>query len=101
MRFDWRGISGAILTVATASTALLLDGGLPALSALAPLFVCIAAFSAALSGVLPGLICAVIAVAFTASFAPDPGPAPDFDAARYVQTIVLAIVATVAAVITG
>ena len=100
MQFDWRGISGPALTAATAFTALMLDGNSLAVPGLAPLFVCIAAFSAAMSGVVAGLICAVIAVAFTASFASDAGPV-DFGPTRYIQATVLAIAATGAAAVTG
>jgi PAS domain-containing protein len=95
MRFDWRATSGPVLTLATASAALLSDDNFFLVANLAPLFVSIAALSAAISGVIPGLICAAIAVALTALPALDPG------ASQNARTIVLAIAATGAALVTG
>jgi PAS domain-containing protein len=101
MQFDWRVISGPALTTLMALVAIALDRNFHVVLNLAPLFVCSAAFSAALSGVVPGLICAVIAVAFTALFGHDHGVAPDFDAANLTRLIMLAIAAGGAAIITG
>src|SRR4051794_23584705 len=101
MRFDWRATSGPVLTLATASAALVSDGNLFVIANLAPLFVCIAALSAAISGVIPGLVCAAIAVVFTVLATPAQDPAAVFDAIPYARTIILAITATGAAIITG
>jgi PAS domain-containing protein len=66
MQFDWRAISGPALSIATVSSALVLDRDVLNVSELAPLFVGIAVISAALGGLTPGLISALIALGFTA-----------------------------------
>ena len=93
MRFDWRATSGPALTLVTASVALLSDDDFFLVANLAPLFVCIAALSAAISGIIPGLICVAVAVAFTALSAPDQGPSQD------ARTVMLAIAAAGAAIV--
>ena len=50
MPFDWRALSGPVLTAATALIAFLVDRTLVAVPNPAPLFVCIVAFAASLSG---------------------------------------------------
>ncbi len=101
MLFDWRAISGPVLTTATALIAIVLDRHFLIVPNLAPLFVCIAAFSAALSGIAPGLISTFIAVAFTALFALDHGVATGVQAAGFTRLTMLAITAGGAAMITG
>jgi PAS domain-containing protein len=101
MQFDWRAISGPAITIATALIAVVIEGNFLVVSHLAPLFVCIAALSAALSGVAPGLISAVIAVAFTALLIRDHGTTAGINSANVAQLIMLAIAAGGAAVVTG
>jgi PAS domain-containing protein len=103
MQFDWRALSGPALTTATALFAVAIDGNfqLHVAPNLAPLFVGIAAFSAALSGIVPGLISAVMAVAFTALLVRDPGAAPDSNTIDLARLTMLALAAGGGAVITG
>jgi PAS domain-containing protein len=97
MQFDWRAISGPTVTIATALIAVVVDGNSIVVSNLAPLFVCIAALSAALSGIAPGLISTVIAVAFTVLLVRDQG----INAANVAHLISLTVAASGAAVVTG
>jgi PAS domain-containing protein len=101
MQFDWRDISGPALTMATALFAVVIDGNFHIVPYLAPLFVAIAAFAAALSGIVPGLISAILAVAFTAPFVRNPGAASDLHATDLARLAMLAIAAGGAAIITG
>lgn len=101
MQFDWRALSGPVLTTAAALIAIALDRNFPVVPYLAPLFVCIAAFSAALSGTAPGLISTVIAVAVSALFVRSHGAAEDVSAASFAELTVLAVAAGGAAVISG
>jgi PAS domain-containing protein len=97
MQFDWRAIGGPTLTTATALVASVVDGNSTIVFLLAPLFVCIAALSAALSGIAPGLISTAIAVAFTALLVHDHGT----DATSVAHLIMLTVAASTAAIVTG
>jgi PAS domain-containing protein len=81
MQFDWRAISGPTVTIATALIAVVVDGNSIVVSNLAPLFVCIAALSAA----------------FTVLLVRDQG----INAANVAHLITLAVAAGGAAVVTG
>jgi PAS domain-containing protein len=93
MQFDWRAISGPALSIATVSAAMVLDRNILTVSDLAPLFVGIAAISAALGGITPGLISALIALAFTALSELGHGSAPGQNAAALAALTTLAIAA--------
>jgi PAS domain-containing protein len=97
MQFDWRAISGPIVTIATALIAVAVDSNSIVVSDLAPLFVCIAALSAALSGIAPGLISTAIAVAFAAWLVRDHG----IDAANIAHLTTLAVAGSGAAIVIG
>jgi PAS domain-containing protein len=100
MQVDWRALSGPVAATATATIAVTLDRHFLVVPHLAPVFVCIAAFSAALSGIVPGLVSASIALGFTALFM-DRNGTVDLDAAHVTQLSVLAITAGGGAIVTG
>lgn len=97
MQFDWRALSGPIVTIATALIAVAVDRNSIVVSNLAPLFVCTAALSAALGGIAPGLISTTVAVAFTVWLVRDHG----INAADVAHLVMLAVAASGAAVVTG
>ena len=101
MQFDWRAISGPVLTTATALTAILVDRRLMPFPIPAPLFVCIVAFAGSLSGLASGMISAAIAVAAAALFFLNHRAAPGYDTADLVAAAMLALTAAGTAVITG
>ncbi|WP_213773612.1 PAS-domain containing protein [Bradyrhizobium sp. dw_78] len=102
MRFDWRAISGPVLTTATALTALFVDRYVVAIPNPAPLFVCAVAFAGSLSGLGSGLISAAIAVAASALFfLHHHHPAPGYDATDLVRLSMLAVTTAGTAAITG
>jgi PAS domain-containing protein len=101
MKFDWRAISGPVLTTATASIAILADHNLVVVPNPAPLFVCIVAFAASLSGLASGLVSAAIAVAASALFFLNHRATPGYDLSDLVRLLLLAMTAAGTAVITG
>ncbi len=101
MTFDWRAISGPLLTTATALIAILVDRALVAVPNPAPLFVCIVAFAGSLSGLASGLISAAIAVMASALFFFNHRTTPGYDIADLVRLAMLAMTAGGAAAITG
>ncbi len=101
MQFDWRAISGPVLTAATALIAILVDHHFAAVPNPAPLFVCIVAFAASLSGLTSGMISAAIAVAASAVFFLDHRATPGYDAADLVRLLMLAMTAAGTAGVTG
>src|SRR5450759_3906454 len=101
MQFDWRAISGPVLTTATALIAILADRHFIAVPNPAPLFVCIVAFAASLSGLASGMISAVIAVAASALFFLNHRATPGYDMADLVRLAMLAMTAAATAAITG
>jgi PAS domain-containing protein len=101
MQFDWRALSGPILTTATALIAFFVDRNLVTLPNPAPLFVCIVAFAASLSGTASGLISAIIAVASSALFFLIQRATPGYDLSDLARMLLLAITAAGTAVITG
>ena len=101
MQFDWRALSGPVLTAATALIAFLVDRTLIAVPNPAPLFVCIVAFAASISGTASGLTSAVIAVVSSALFFLNHRAAPGYDMSDLARMVLLAITAAGTAVITG
>jgi PAS domain-containing protein len=101
MQFDWRAISGPVLTISTALIALFVDRYFIAVPNPAPLFVCIVAFAACLSGLASGLTSAVIAVASSALFFLNHRATPGYDTADLVRLSMLAMTAAGTAAITG
>jgi PAS domain-containing protein len=101
MQFDWRAISGPVLTAATALTAILLDHRVMAAPNPAPLFVCIVAFAGSLSGLPSALISAALAVASSALFFLNHRGAPGYDTTDLVRLAMLAITVAGTAGITG
>jgi PAS domain-containing protein len=101
MQFDWRPISGPVLTTATALAAILVDRHLMALPNPAPLFVCIVACASSLSGLASGMVSAAIAVVAAALFFVNHRAAPGYDAADLQHLLMLAVTATATAAITG
>ncbi len=101
MQFDWRALSGPLLTAATALTAFLVDRTLVTVPNPAPLFVCIVAFAASISGTASGLTSAVIAVVSSALFFLNHRATPGYDMSDLVRMLLLAITAAGTAVITG
>lgn len=101
MQFDWRALSGPVLTAATALIAFIVDRNLVAVPNPAPLFVCIVAFAASLSGTASGLISAVIAVISSALFFLNHRATPGYDMSDLARMLLLAITAAGTAVITG
>ncbi|WGS00219.1 PAS-domain containing protein [Bradyrhizobium sp. ISRA443] len=101
MRFDWRAISGPVLTAATALAAFLIDRLIVPVPNPAPLFVCIVALTSSVSGIACGLISAAIAVAGSALFFLDHRAMPGYDASDVARMLMLAATAAGTAVITG
>ena len=101
MQFDWRAISGPVLTTATALIAILADRTLIAVPNPAPLFVCIVAFAGSLSGLASGMVSAAIAVAASALFFLNHRATPGYDSADLVRLMMLAMTAVGTAGITG
>lgn len=101
MQFDWRALSGPVLTAATASIAFVVDRHLVAVPNPAPLFVCIVAFAASLSGTASGLTSAVIAVVSSALFFLNQRAAPGYDMSDLSRMLLLAVTAAGTAAITG
>jgi PAS domain-containing protein len=101
MQFDWRAISGPVLTTATALIAILADRTLIAVPNPAPLFVCIVAFAGSLSGLASGMVSATIAVAASALFFLNHRATPGYDTADLVRLAMLAATAAGTAGITG
>jgi PAS domain-containing protein len=101
MQFDWRALSGPVLTAATAAIAFVVDRHLVAVPNPAPLFVCIVAFAASLSGTASGLVSAVIAVVSSALFFLNHRAAPGYDMSDLARMLLLAVTAAGTAAITG
>lgn len=101
MQFDWRALSGPLLTAAMAFVAFLVDRTLVAVPNPAPLFVCIVAFAASLSGTASGLASAAIAVVASAFFFLNHRAAPGYDMSDLARMALLAITAAGTAIITG
>jgi PAS domain-containing protein len=101
MQFDWRAISGPVLTTATALAAFFVDRHFVAVPNPAPLFVCIVALASSLSGIASGMISAVIAVASSALFFLNHRATPGYDMSDLARMLMLAATATGTAVITG
>ena len=101
MQFDWRPISGPVLTTVTALAAILVDRHLMALPNPAPLFVCIVACASSLSGLASGMVSAVIAVVAAALFFVNHRAAPGYDVADLQHLLMLAVTAAGTAAITG
>jgi PAS domain-containing protein len=101
MQFDWRAISGPVLTTATALLAIFVDRYFVVVPNPAPLLVCIVAFAASLSGLASGMISAAIAVASSALFFLSHRATPGYDVADLVRLLMLAVTAAGTAAITG
>jgi PAS domain-containing protein len=101
MRFDWRTISGPILTTATVLLAAFAYHHFTLAADPAPLFVCIVAFAGSLSGTLSGLISALIAVGASVLFFLNSGEASGYDAAEVARLSMLTATTVGTAVITG
>jgi PAS domain-containing protein len=101
MQFDWRAISGPVLTTATALLAIFVDRYFVVVPNPAPLLVCIVAFAASLSGLASGMISAAIAVASSALFFLSHRAMPGYDVADLVRLLMLAVTAAGTAAITG
>jgi PAS domain-containing protein len=101
MQFNWRAISGPVLTAAMALIAISVDRTVMAVPNPAPLFVCIVAFASSLSGLTSGMVSAAIAVASSALFFLGHRATPGYDAADLVRLLMLAITAAGTAAITG
>jgi PAS domain-containing protein len=101
MQFDWRAISGPVLTTATALTAFLVDRHVIAIPNPAPSFVCIVAFASSVSGIASGLVSAAIAVAASAMFFLDHRALPGYDMSDLARMMMLAATAAGTAIITG
>jgi PAS domain-containing protein len=101
MQFEWRAISGPVLTIATALIAIGVDRTLVVVPNPAPLFVCIVAFAASLSGLASGMISAAIAVVCSALFFLNHRATPGYDVSDLVRLVMLAVTAAGTAAITG
>jgi K+-sensing histidine kinase KdpD len=101
MRFNWRAISGPVLTTATALLAFLVDRHFVPVPNPAPLFVCIVALSAASSGIASGMASAVIAVTSSALFFLNHRATPGYDTSDLSRMLLLAATAGGTALITG
>jgi PAS domain-containing protein len=101
MQFDWRAISGPVLTAAIALIAISVDRTVMAVPNPAPLFVCIVAFAGSLSGLTSGMVSAAIAVVSSALFFLGHRATPGYDAADLVRLLMLAITAAGTAAIAG
>jgi len=101
MQFDWRALSGPVLTAATALIAFVVDRHVVAVPNPAPLFVCIVAFAASLSGTASGLTSAVMAVVASALFFLNHRAAPGYDQSDLARMLLLAATAAGTAAITG
>jgi PAS domain-containing protein len=101
MRFNWRAISGPVLTTATALLAFLLDQHIAGVPNPAPLFVCIVALAASTSGIASGMACAAISVAASALFFMHHRTAPGYDPLDLARLLLLAATAGGTALITG
>jgi PAS domain-containing protein len=101
MRFNWRAITGPILTTATALIAIYVDRHLVPVPNPAPLFVCIVALASSLSGTASGMATAAIAVISSAWFFLNHRAIPGYNAADLVRLSMLAITAGGTAAITG
>ena len=101
MQFDWRAISGPLLTTATALVAILVDRTLIAVPNPAPLLVCIVAFAGSLSGLRSGMISAAIAVVWSALFFLNHRATPGYEIADLIRLAMLAMTAAGTAAVTG
>ena len=101
MQFDWRTISGPVLTMATALLAFVIDRHFMVVPNPAPLFVCIVAFAGSLSGLASGLISAAIAVAASALFFLNHRATPGYDVSDLIRLSMLAVTVAGTAAITG
>ncbi|MDA9430519.1 PAS-domain containing protein [Bradyrhizobium sp. CCBAU 51627] len=100
MRFEWRAISGPVLTAAIALLAMLLDRHAPALW-LAPLFVCVVALAGSTSGLASALGSMAVAMIGTTLLTLSHRTTPDLPAADLAQLGLLALTTAGAAAITG
>ena len=101
MQFDWRAISGPVLTIATALIAIAVDRYFVAVPNPAPLFICIVAFAASLSGLASGMVSAAVAVGGAALFFLNHHATPGYEAADLARLLLLAMTAAGTAAITG
>ncbi len=101
MQFNWRAISGPVLTTATAVAAFLLDRYVVPVPNPAPLFVCIVALAASTSGIASGMASAAISVAASALLFLNHRAAPGYDASDLARMLLLAATAGGTALITG
>ncbi|SDT49004.1 PAS-domain containing protein [Bradyrhizobium canariense] len=101
MRFDWRAISGPLLTTATALIVIFVDRHFFTVPNPSPLFICIVAFASSLGGLASGITSAAIAVASSALFFLNHRATPGYDSADLVRLSMLAVTAAGTAGITG
>jgi len=101
MQFNWRAISGPVLTAATALVAFLIDRHFVPVPNPAPLFVCIVALAASVGGIASGMASAVIAVIASALFFLNHRAAPGYDMSDLSRMLLLAATAGATALITG
>jgi PAS domain-containing protein len=101
MRFNWRAISGPVLTTVTALAAFLLDRHIAGVPNPAPLFVCIVALAASTSGIASGMVSAAISVAASALFFIHHRATPGYDPSDLARMGLLAATAGGTALITG
>src|SRR3954465_6677576 len=101
MQIDWRVLCGPALATATALLAIAADRAPAVFPDPAPLFVCIVAVAASLSGVASGMVTAAIAVAASALFFLGHRSAPGYDGSELARLTMLALAATITALVTG
>jgi PAS domain-containing protein len=100
MQFNWRAMSGPVLTAATALLGVLADHHLKGFPSLAPLFVCIVAFAGSFNGLTAAATSAAIAIGCTALFQFDRAGA-GFENSDMIQLAMLSIAVGGTAGITG
>jgi PAS domain-containing protein len=101
MQFDWRAISGPVLTIATTLIAVVVDRYFVVVPSPTPLFICIVAFAASLSGLASGMVSAATAVGCAALFFLSRHATAGYDTADLVRLVMLAATAIGTAAITG
>ena len=101
MQFDWRAISGPVLTIATTAIAIAVDRHFVTVPSPAPLFICIVAFAASFSGLASGMVSAAVAVGGAALFFLNHHATPGYEATDLARLLLLAMTAAGTAAITG
>jgi len=101
MQFDWRAISGPVLTIATTVIAIVVDRYFVTVPSPAPLFICIVAFAASFSGLASGMASAAVAVGGAALFFLNHHATPGYEATDLARLLLLAMTAAGTAAITG